>query len=188
MKRFIQVYPEVFKYSDELIELLEDAHQWTPATISTNEGTKSDEARLCDIVTLSRIQYNSAELKSKIRLKQLNGIIESTFTSCLKQYIAPFTSYLEVTRSEPFSVLRYQKGHLYKPHSDGDTAGFNRRLSGLIYLNNNYMGGELNFPGLDFCIRPERNMLVLFPSNFCFVHESLPILSGTKYAVVSWFR
>ena len=88
---------------------------------------------------------------------------------------------------EPYSVLKYSGGQEYKAHYDGgSTTG--RCISAITYLNDDYEGGELEFPNFDIKIKPEPGMLILFPSNFAYSHIAHPVSNGTKYAIVTWIR
>jgi hypothetical protein len=42
---------------------------------------------------------------------------------------------------------------------------FDRDISVVWYLNEDFVGGELVFPLFDLSIRPEAGMIVTFPSN-----------------------
>lgn len=88
---------------------------------------------------------------------------------------------------EGYSLLRYRNGEEYKGHYDGGTK-INRVTSAILYLNNDYEGGELEFPNFGIKIKPEPGMLVLFPSNYAYRHIAHPVTSGTKYALVTWLR
>ena len=102
------------------------------------------------------------------------------------------------TKAEWFetpNLLRYGPQGKYTIHSDAEhfdlkTERFyrfiDRDFSILIYLNDDYTGGELHFPWLRFTYKPKAGDLVIFPSNHIFSHESLSIQTGTKYALVSW--
>ena len=35
-------------------------------------------------------------------------------------------------------------------------------------------------------IKPEAPALVLFPSNYAYAHRAMPVIKGTKYAIVTW--
>lgn len=88
---------------------------------------------------------------------------------------------------EPYNVLKYRKGQEYKPHYDGCTAG-HRHISVICYLNNDYVGGEIEFPNFDIRINPEPGMMLVFPSNFAYTHIAKPVIEGTKYAMVTWLH
>jgi len=102
---------------------------------------------------------------------------------------------VRVERIEVPQLLRYESGGLYKTHADAEQyeketrrwyRAVDRDISMLIYLNDNYNGGELHFNALQYTYKPVAGDLVIFPSINVFRHESLPITSGVKYALVSW--
>lgn len=88
---------------------------------------------------------------------------------------------------EGYDLLKYSGGQEYKRHYDGGTK-LGRAISALVYLNNDYVGGELEFPNFNVKIKPEAGMLILFPSNYAYAHIAHPVTSGTKYALVTWIR
>lgn len=88
---------------------------------------------------------------------------------------------------ERYNLLKYSSGQEYKAHKDGG-GGLNRTLSAICYLNSDYEGGELEFVNFGIKIKPEPGMLILFPSNYAYSHIAHPIISGTKYAIVTWIR
>jgi hypothetical protein len=55
-------------------------------------------------------------------------------------------------------------------------------ISNLLYLNDNYSGGELYFPQHKIKIKPEPGMLVSFPGNWFNRHGILPA-SDFRYAI-----
>ena len=84
-------------------------------------------------------------------------------------------------------ILKYPIGGFYKPHVDhGDK--INRSLSFLYLVNENYKGGELYFfnDGKEYPVKVEKNKLIVFPSNFMYMHGVKPVTEGVKYSVVSW--
>jgi hypothetical protein len=59
-------------------------------------------------------------------------------------------------------------------------------LSILAYLNDDYEGGELYFPELDWGVRPKKKMLIMFPGSLHYVHGVAEIKSGTRYTLSQW--
>lgn len=88
---------------------------------------------------------------------------------------------------EGYNMLRYTGGQEYKAHADGTTAD-GRSVSAIVYLNNEYEGGEVEFINFGVKIKPEPGMLLLFPSNYPYTHIAHPVTSGTKYAIVTWLK
>lgn len=71
------------------------------------------------------------------------------------------------------------------PHADGssDTPEYPKYLlAALLYLNDEYDGGEISFPDYDIIVRPEPGDLVYFPSHF--IHQVMPILDGDSLEVM----
>jgi 2OG-Fe(II) oxygenase superfamily len=54
----------------------------------------------------------------------------------------------------------------------------------VLYLNEDYVGGHLDFPPLGVTIKPKAGLAVLFPGGALYPHRSTPIVTGTKIALV----
>jgi len=59
--------------------------------------------------------------------------------------------------------------------------------SSILYLNEDYEGGELYFEEFDMLIKPKANQLVFFPSGSEFRHEVKPVISGDRYTLASFY-
>jgi predicted 2-oxoglutarate/Fe(II)-dependent dioxygenase YbiX len=53
----------------------------------------------------------------------------------------------------------------------------------LIYLNDDFEGGELVFPLQNITIKPEKGMMVIFPTSYMYPHAVSPVFSGKRYSV-----
>ena len=66
----------------------------------------------------------------------------------------------------------------------------NRTLSSILFLNNDYEGGELTFKNTfneeELTIKPFPGKLVVWPSNMMFPHTVKPVKKGTRYTIVAW--
>ena len=71
-----------------------------------------------------------------------------------------------------------------KAHRDNHKGAENIDLSGVIYLNDNFTGGELYFPELDHSYTPKSGSLVIFPSPY--IHQINKVISGYRYAIPLW--
>ncbi len=90
-------------------------------------------------------------------------------------------------------ILRYPPGGKYNQHADADhqeAEGWvrvqDRDFSVLLYLNDDYEGGELHLVNWNFTIKPKPGMLLAFPSDWRYLHAALPTVSGVRYAIVAW--
>jgi len=115
------------------------------------------------------------------RLKQFQEIIFPQ----IKNYVEDCSD--EPLEMESFTLIRYTEGQFFIEHSDDDIEELERKLSIVIYLNDDYEGGEIYFRKQNLTIKPKANSLVAFPSTDEFVHEAKPITSGTKYIITSFW-
>ena len=112
------------------------------------------------------------------------------FSECVMPYFN-----IQLAAFEKPTVLRYEPGGKYDAHSDNELwdngAGkwertLNRDFSILIYLNEEFEGGKLSFPNFLCKVTPQTGMLIAFPSDHRYLHAAEPLISGERFAVVSW--
>lgn len=149
-----------------------------------------DSAKSTDKVRVMR--RDPSRVTQSIDMGKKQELVEEWFKrACLEKFGgASVAEWFEKPQ-----VLRYAPGGKYGLHADAEHFDFtqnrfyrflDRDFSMLIYLNDEYEGGELNFPWLNYRYKPKAGDLVIFPSNHIFSHESLPITRGNKYALVTW--
>lgn len=87
-----------------------------------------------------------------------------------------------------FEIKEYKTGADMGPHFDAYPGENNETiLSAVLYMNDNYEGGELSFPEHNITIKPEAGCLIFFPSTPDYVHQSKIITSGKKYCIPLFF-
>jgi len=121
----------------------------------------------------------------------------------IKQRIAT-TLELKVDRGEPIQGQLYNGGEYFRPHYDwfgkeameshGGIAG-QRTHTLMIYLNDDFKGGETNFPNKELSVKPELGKAVWWRNtkddgsgDETVLHEGSDVISGTKYIITAWFR
>jgi predicted 2-oxoglutarate/Fe(II)-dependent dioxygenase YbiX len=85
-----------------------------------------------------------------------------------------------------YQLVRYTEGQFFVDHTD-TTEEFPRKISTLLYINDDYLGGEIVFTKLNLSLKPEKDTLIIFPSSSDFSHSAEPIISGTKYVIVGFW-
>lgn len=92
-------------------------------------------------------------------------------------------------------TLKYNVGGFYAAHSDSDSFDpesrrwrhdLDRDISMLLYLNDQFEGGDLSFDYFNYRITPKPGTLVWFPSDARYFHGANPVTAGSRYAIVSW--
>lgn len=140
--------------------------------------SRPDDSRITDHVNIQGIQ------------NQISTILEK---AC-RNILAPHYD-IDIEWYEKPTLLRYGPGGTYGHHSDSENWNPNsqtwnrfcdRSYSLLLYLNEEFTGGSLYFRNFDFRLTPTMGTLVAFPSDHRYVHRAEPVISGTRYAIVSW--
>ena len=89
-------------------------------------------------------------------------------------------------------IIRWFPGMSQPPHSDDmtdtDIKGFSHRAFGsIIYLNNDYEGGQTYYPNFNFFIKPEPGMLAVHPGNPEHLHGVTEVKNNTRYTIASFW-
>lgn len=154
---------------------------WSEARVGDNQ--KMPEYRDCVDVKLSETHLKHLPNG----LEGLRSVYEDT-VSRLRQCVAHYQSMYNINMEfmEAVNYVRYGPGQHFAVHSDHGFS-YNCTLSSVMYLNDDYEGGELWFPYLDVKVKPKIGDIFLFPSTFIYAHAAMPVLSGTKYSAVTMF-
>ena len=104
----------------------------------------------------------------------------------------------DVRSGEPLQVLRYAPGEQYHEHSDalpGVPPHQQRVLTFLVYLDDDYEGGETAFPKLGIQVRGRTGEGLLFRNASAdgvpdprAIHAGLPVTRGVKHLASRWIR
>lgn len=98
-------------------------------------------------------------------------------------------SFEKIVLINQIDLLKYTETGHYDYHVD-DARMFKRTLSAILFLNNDYKGGELSFKnsldGKEKTIEPQPGSVAVWPSNLLFPHTVKPVTEGTRYSVVAW--
>lgn len=105
----------------------------------------------------------------------------------IKVYDFVTSSYPE--KFEPFNpkvsqIARFGDGWGMHEHYDISKPN---DIATLIYLNNDYDGGEIYFPEYDISYKPEPGDLITFPDNAEYIHGVKTVSNGDRYTLPRWF-
>lgn len=118
-------------------------------------------------------------------IKDINKIIERC-----KEQISNFYGIAKekVQEKEPhLSVVKWTEGTYLNLHIDDLGYVTDNHLPVLIYLNNDYEGGEIKFETHNISIKPNPGDFVVFPGNLNYPHEVTKVLFGVRYTLPIWF-
>ena len=190
----IVVYKNVYSGNIDLIDFLEDITsqgdiKWLDAYVKNGETTSLNKNER-DTKTIGVPYYVESdsipkETLDKLPIIRVSKILKDFFNPIEQSYSIKYgVSYLH---HDNFSVLKYGVGQKFVNHID-DHSDFHRRISFVYYINDNYSGGEINFPRFNISYKPAANELLVFPSTYVYNHSVSPVTDGTRYAVVSWIK
>ena len=120
---------------------------------------------------------------------------ENPAVHALNRRIAAATG-TDVRQGESLQVLRYRPGQEYKPHLDAVAGEPNQRiLTMLVYLNDDYQGGETLFLKTGLRFRGKKGDALLFRNALAngrgdemAQHAGLPVTVGEKIIASRWIR
>ena len=123
-----------------------------------------------------------------VKDKTTSSIINDFFSKVIRKYSDKFERF-SCQRHSGFRVNRYSSGGFMSEHTDnihhshGQQYGF-PQVSALLFLNDNYKGGEFIVAGNEY--ETKIGSGIIFPSNFMFPHEVKKITHGERWSIVTW--
>lgn len=156
-----------------------------------------DSRRSSDLPQRSFVDVSERDTFSAHLGEDMNERLKHVFLDMIVNHVEPFYGKRLHWWERP-QLLCYKEGGRYDPHVDADRwvgypngGGYwepylDRHVSLLIYLNEEFTGGALNFPDHKMKIQPKTGTLVAFPSSSEFRHGAEPTKSGIRLVMVSW--
>lgn len=135
---------------------------------------------------INDIQSDTLVLKYQKKIEELTGISSNHY--------------------EYPHVVEYDIGGQYKKHHDFFHPGTDyyhrcmaeggqRTHTCILYLNDDFTGGETKFYDLNLKVKPKKGSLCYWRNidesgeiNYDSLHAGLPVTSGKKYILISWIR
>jgi Rps23 Pro-64 3,4-dihydroxylase Tpa1-like proline 4-hydroxylase len=132
---------------------------------------------------ISDSDYYASEMRAIA--EKLYGSLHEAF-SHYSTKIYPFAKNNIKAREQSIHLLKYGQGGHLPAHQDQGIS--TRVLSSVMYLNDDYSGGEIEFVQSGIRIKPAAGSILFFPSNFLYVHEVHEITSGFRYSMPHWYH
>jgi predicted 2-oxoglutarate/Fe(II)-dependent dioxygenase YbiX len=181
LEDFVQVFDNVL--SPENCNLILDEYRNTSEWehTRTGDGQVSKDTRNCMEIGLSLNQV--LEQNFDVR-KNLDNIVFESVKKVIDNYNALVPTF-RIDIDTGYQLLRYREGEFYIQHTDSFKEQ-QRSLSCSIQLNEDYEGGEFALFDREMMIRTSPGSAIVFPSNFMYPHEIMPVIKGTRYSIITW--
>jgi hypothetical protein len=142
---------------------------------SVNDWVNQSASRTDSIHSYEKIKDNSEEIFSILQRKvnAVQSLVEYTFGRKLEKATA--------------GIRKWTVGESQGIHADGESQygepneTYIVDYGSIMYLNDNYEGGEICFPAYEKCFKPKPGTLIFFPSSIYYLHGVHEIVSGERY-------
>jgi len=183
LQQYIRVFPKAFNL-ETISTIIKVASNLKFEKAAVGPGELNEQVRKVNIYHLN------PKNKSLTEVHWYNFLAKKFFDYMNYYLIENKLQYFyKMDKVSQVDILKYEKTFHYKYHVD-DGQFTKRALSCILFLNNDYEGGELSFKNTfndeETNIRPQPGSLVVWPSNFLFPHTVKPVRKGTRYSVVAW--
>ncbi len=181
LRDYIVVFENIIsdKLCDEILAEYNNDKNWM--NTSTGGGINR-EVRRCDAINMSNsfiIEQNQEKRKN----------IDEKLFVCAGDVIKKYNQKFNLARIEGdsgYTLLRYQEGEFYSQHTDHFLQN-PRIVSCSFTLNDDFEGGEFGFFNRELVYKPPKGSALMFPSNFLYPHEVMPVTRKVRYSIITWF-
>lgn len=155
---------------DSIVNKFKNSNEWAEATIKNEIIDKN--TRNCTTIPLHSY-------------KELDNSIFKAASKCITEYNKRFPLCV-IEEDSGYTLLKYEQGGFYTEHTDSFKR-IPRAVSCSFILNDDYKGGEFSFFNKELIYKLNKGDVLMFPSNFMYPHEVMPVIKGTRYSIITWF-
>lgn len=88
------------------------------------------------------------------------------------------------SHAQKWQIGAFAPFHSDNTDMDGNPSAWEKsKLVCLLYINDDYEGGELDFRDHDISIKPVAGQLITFPGGFNNIHQVLPVRGSTRHTI-----
>lgn len=184
----IFVYHDVIKPEFKTIERLEavlnnPSNSYNYSEAMVGYAMKIPEYRDCYDFKYKKTDISGDMSPASQQLQSLWQDLYNAKLQAVKHYCKTF-NIGELRYWEAMNFVKYGPNQHFMEHHDNGFS-YNCVVSLVAYPNDDYEGGELYFRLQGLNIKPKAGDLFVFPSNFMYPHQAKPVISGTKYSIVT---
>jgi len=182
LQDFVKVYYNIVseELCDKILNEYKNSSEWNLTRVG--DGAVNQNIRNCSVVQISdpKIIDNNFEIRKFIDVELHQQLLE-----VVKKYSQEFSHFCP-SIDTGYDLLRYETGQFYTQHTDSFQQQ-QRSVSCSLLINDDYDGGEFAFFDREIMIRAPKGSVIVFPSNFMYPHEIMPVTSGTRYSIITWY-
>jgi predicted 2-oxoglutarate/Fe(II)-dependent dioxygenase YbiX len=178
---YIVVFDNIIPHElcDRILQEYANVPEWDETIV---RGGLDKNIRNADTILIS---HDHVIAKNQGVRKQLDDDLFQCANLAIRQYNEKFKEAF-IDQDSGYQLLRYISGQFYTQHTDSFKDA-PRSVSCSFALNDDYEGGEFGFFSRYVTIKANKGAAIMFPSNFMYPHEILPVTKGTRYSIITWF-
>jgi predicted 2-oxoglutarate/Fe(II)-dependent dioxygenase YbiX len=178
---YILIIPNILSQTlcKNILNEYQNCEDWQNAVVEMGENLN---IRNCKVIGIS---FNSIITKNTETRQNLDKELCGSAFESIKEYNNKFSD-CQIEQDSGYDLLKYDVGGFYKQHTDSFKKQ-PRAVSCSFALNDDYEGGEFAFFNQKIKHRVPMGSAIMFPSNFMYPHEVMPVTSGARYSIVTWF-
>ena len=165
---------------DAVLKEFSNEDEWNKTAVGGGERNSSIRSAETVVMSYPHVMAKNPKVRQK-----LDQYVFSSAADVIRRYNEKFPL-CRIEEDSGYEILRYKEGQFYTQHTDSFKAR-PRAVSCSFALNDDYEGGEWGFFDREIVMRVPKGAAVLFPSNFMYPHEIMPVTKGTRYSVITWF-
>jgi hypothetical protein len=131
--------------------------------------------------------WDAKSIRSDKLSKEIFDTLDKVFTIVYETIKNIYGVEVDPFKKSELHIVKFVTGFSLMPHVDTLSSESNH-IASIYYLNEDYTGGEIVFPGHDLKIKPKANSIIIFPGNENYLHEVLKIVDRDRYSSAMWFQ
>jgi len=182
LKDYIIVLDDVLPHSvcDKILEEYAKTDEWQQTVVGGGEERLDIRSATTIQISADFVVARNAELR-----REIDSDVFAGASKAIQAYNANF-AHCRIEEDSGYELLRYETGQFYTQHVDSFKAR-PRAVSCSFALNDDYEGGEFGFFDRELVVKAPKGGAVLFPSNFMYPHEIMPVIKGVRHSIITWF-
>jgi len=182
LEDFIKIYDNVVSVDlcNKILQEYKNSQEWNRTLVG--DGILNTNIRNCSVIQIS--DSNVIDKNYEVR-KFIDVELHQQLLKVVEMYSKEFLEF-SPNIDTGYELLMYESGQFYTQHTDSFIHQ-QRSVSCSLTLNDDYVGGEFSFFDREMMIRNSVGSVIVFPSNFMYPHEIMPVIEGTRYSVITWY-
>ena len=186
----IWYFKNVVSYPKELVQFINEVDndsQSHSKITQWNSWTASNDINIVygknKNVLTNEIKQNNSNSRLDQKILYISNSLKMAFEMCLNTYLTSKkiepSNYILPMGEIP--IREWAAGSGMGPHCDNYDGHTTLAFSMIVYLNDDYDGGEIEFPNHGISLKPQEGSLIIFPSTEPYLHKVNEVLYGKRY-------